>query len=66
MLLLSLLLPVVCCRELSRLSSELDSQQMRACVLLETLETLQVRGMQPMQGCSVFAGCSARLCFFSI
>jgi hypothetical protein len=32
------------CREVLRLSSELDSQQMRACVLLETLETLQVRG----------------------
>lgn len=32
------------CREVLRLTSELDSQQMRACVLLETLETLQVRG----------------------
>lgn len=37
------------CRELSRLSSELDSQQMRACVLLETLETLQVRGVYGIQ-----------------
>ncbi len=34
----------VFCREVLRLSGELDSQQMRACVLLETLETLQVCG----------------------
>lgn len=66
LLLLSLLPPVVPCRELSRLSSELDSQQTRACVLLETLETLQVRGMQPMQYCSVCAGWLARLCIFDI
>lgn len=37
---LLLCLPVS--REVLRLSGELDSQQVRACVLLETLETLQV------------------------
>jgi hypothetical protein len=51
-------------RELSRLSSELDGQQMRACVLLETLETLQVRvhaGVRDSTAClclSHMTGCA--------
>lgn len=43
-------------RELLRLSGELESQQVRACVLLETLETLQVSAVWRV-GCRVFVWC---------